>query len=118
MRKVAVAIVRANCAKRPRLRRVGRVGPGVTVLPLGNADQLGLAVAGDVGERGRLVVGLGKDDVPFPMAGLSLGILEPRGVSTGKADDENVAPIVVVEVVCPSEDIVAVLIVFAERALE
>ena len=58
--------------ERPRLRRIAPIRRGVAVLALGDADQLGLAVAGQVGKRRRLVVGLVEDLVPHPVAVLAL----------------------------------------------
>ena len=68
VREVAVFVVRRNRMERPRLRRIAPIRRGVAVLAFGDADQLRLAVAGEVGERRRLVVGLLEDLVPHPMA--------------------------------------------------
>ena len=68
VREVAVFVVRRNRMERPRLRRVVPVRLGVAVLPLGDADQLRLPVAGEVGERRRFVVGQVEDLVPRPVA--------------------------------------------------
>jgi hypothetical protein len=73
-------------------------------------DQIGLSVAGDVGERGRLIADAFEDVVLLPVVlpvGIA-GVLVPICVGAGEADDEDIGPAVVVEVVNEGEEVLRV----------
>ena len=100
---------------------LGRIVPvrrGIAILTLGDADELRLSVAGQIGKGRRLVVRLIEDLVPHPVPVLALRVLEPRRLLPGEADDQDVVPAVLVEVEGPGEKVVGVLVLLAERALE
>jgi hypothetical protein len=87
-------------------------------LPLRDAHELRLAVPGQIGERRRFVVGLIENLVANPVALFAFRVLVPGRVRTRKANDQNVVPPVVVEVVDPGEEVVRVLVLASERSLE
>src|SRR5262245_59618305 len=99
------------------LRRAPDRG-GIAILTFGDANELGFAVAGQVGKGGRFVIRLIETLVSLPMAFSAFGIFEPRSVLAGKADDQNVVPAILVEVISPGEKIIRVGVLGAERALE
>src|SRR5439155_5279661 len=90
----------------------------VAVGSFGTANNLRFAVPGEVGESRRFVVRHVEDDVLLPMAVAALGILVPSGNFTGKPEDENVVPAVLVEIVGEGEEIVGVSVIAAECAFE
>lgn len=46
--------------------------------------------------------------MPTPSAALRAGILKPRGIDAGKAEDENIVPPVAVEIVDEGEEVIGV----------
>src|SRR3954471_9963588 len=56
--------------------------------------------------------------MPRPVRVGALGVLEPRRVGAGEADDQDVVPAILVEVDGPREEVVGVLILRSEKAFE
>src|SRR5678809_222876 len=48
----------------------------------------------------------------------ALGVFKPGSVLAGKADDENVVPAILVEVIGPGKEVVGVSVLGAERAFK
>ncbi len=93
----------------PRLPRLVRVHRGVAEAVVVLADEIGLAVAGDVREGGRLVVHAAEGDVLVPVARVRLArVLVPASRLPGKPDHEDVRPAVPVDVVGEREKVVGV----------
>ena len=91
---------------------------GVAVITFRGTNQFWIFVASDVRECGRFVVGDVEHDVLRPVAVGTLGILKPRGRFTRKADDQDVVPAVLVEIMSEREKIVRVFVFHSQRALE
>ena len=79
---------------------------------------LWFAVAGDIDKGGRFIVGHIEHDVLLPVALAAFWIFVPGRDFSGKTEDQNVVPPVLVEVVGEGEEIVRVSVVGAEGAFE
>ena len=72
-------------------------------------DQLGLAVAGEVGELRGFVVDDRVGKVPLPiLATFALRVEVPVRLGAGEPDDEDVGPLIAVEVVREGEEVLRV----------
>ena len=103
-----------DAVNRPRLIRVMPIRLGVNEVAFRVADNLRLAVAGDVSEVRRLVIGDGQRDVPPPVARFAFRIFVPRRLCAGKAQHQHVVPLVSVDVVNEAEEILRVGVAPAE----
>src|SRR5262245_15508991 len=106
----------------PWLGGITPIRSGVAGEAVGHANDLWLAVAGQVRKGGRLVVHDIENFVARPVciiAGSFLSrVLVPRRVLSRKAEDQNVVPAVLVEVIAEGEKVVGISVVLAERTLE
>src|SRR5882724_9883843 len=99
----------------------GRFGPvrfSIAVRAFGTTDELRFAVAVDIGESGRFIVRLIKHDMLRPMALGAFGIFVPGSLLSGKSDDQDVVPPILVEVINESKKVVRVIIINAQRPFE
>ena len=128
---VAVHIAEADAVGEALERELGRDGmPGpffirllriecrVAEMAAAHAEQVGPAVAVDVREHGRLVVGHVERDMLVPRRILALRILIPDRLLAGEAHHDVVRPAVAVDVVGRGDEVVAVAVRHALRAVE
>src|SRR5581483_970963 len=80
MREPLPVAFRGNGMEFPRLGGIAPIRGGVAEIAAGVANDVGLAVAVDVGEGGRFVVHHVKNLVPLPMAVAAFWIFVPGGV--------------------------------------
>src|SRR5207247_289787 len=102
----------------PRFGWIGPIRFGVAVESFRAADNLRFAVARQVSEGRRFVVGYVQDIVANPMALLTLWIFVPRRFLARKTHDQDVRPAILVEIVSEREEIVGVGVLLAESAFE
>src|SRR5262249_28128293 len=76
------------------------------------------AVAGDVSEGGRFVVGGFEYNMLLPGPIDPFGIFKPGGLFAGKSNDQDVVPAILVEVDAKSEKVIRIGIVDTQRAFE
>src|SRR5690606_20997630 len=109
VRELLPSAVLADGAEGPGAGRIAPVRLNVAVPATVNADDLGPTISGEVEPGGRLIVDTLEDKMPLPVPLTRLpGIAVPGRLLTREADDEDVVPAVVVEVVDVGEEIVRV----------
>src|SRR5712675_2025288 len=108
MGEALVIAFRRDGMKLPGSSRIFPIGFGVSEVTAGATDDLGLAVAVDVGEGRRFVVHDIEDDMLLPVALAAARIFIPCSLFAGEGVGQNVGPTVVIEVVSEGEKIIGI----------